>query len=111
MIDHLGAMIVRDLRIMPRTILTIALLLPMLGVAACADREQVRAKQMAEEADAASADDAACRPKGAPGTEPYESCRKELAQARAERNAIQYQKRRDFDRVLGAGTSDTGGSY
>jgi hypothetical protein len=109
MIDHLGAMIVRDLRIMPRTILTIALLLPLLGVAACADREQVRAKQMAEEADAASADDAACRPKGAPGTEPYESCRKGLAQARAERNAVQDQKGRDFDRVLGRGTSDWGG--
>ncbi len=96
---------------MPRTILTIALLLPMLGVAACADREQVRAKQIGEEAGAASADDAACRPKGAPGTTAYDGCRKELAQARAERSAIQYQKRRDFDRVLGQGTSDWGGSY
>jgi hypothetical protein len=81
----------------------------MLGVAACADREQIRAKEVAEEAQAASADDAACRPKGAPGTQPYEECRKELAQARAERSAIQYQKRRDFDSVLGRGTSDWGG--
>jgi hypothetical protein len=104
-------MIMRDLRIMPRTILAIALLLPMLGIAACADREQIRAKQMAEVAEAANADDAACRPKGAPGTQPYESCRKELARARAEKSSIQYQKSRDFDRVLGAGTSDTGGSY
>ena len=104
-------MIVRNLRIMPRILLAITLLLPLLGVAACADREQLRAKQVAEETDAANADDAACRPKGAPGTEPYQSCRKELAQARAERNAVQYQKRRDFDRVLGAGTSDSGGSY
>ena len=104
-------MIMRDLRLMPRTVLTIALLLPLLGAAGCADREQIRAKQVAEEADAASADDASCRPKGAPGTKPYDECRQQLAQARAERNAAQYQKRRDFDRVLGAGTSDSGGSY
>jgi hypothetical protein len=97
---------------MPRTVLAIALLLPMLGVAlGCGDREQIRAKQMAEEADAASADDAACKPKGAPGTKPYDECRQQMAQARAEKSAVQYQKRRDFDRALGAGTSDTGGSY
>ena len=96
---------------MLRTLLTIALLLLLLGAAGCADREQIRAKQVAEEADAASADDASCRPKGAPGTKPYDECRQQLVQARAEKNAVQYQKRRDFDRVLGAGTSDTGGSY
>jgi hypothetical protein len=87
----------------------ITLLMPMLGVAACADREQIRAREVAEEAQAASADDAACRPKGTPGTQPYEECRKGLAQARAERSAAQYQKNRDFDRVLGRGTSDWGG--
>jgi len=104
-------MIMRDLRIMPRTVLIIALILPLLGAAGCADREQIRAKQVADETEAASGDDAACRPKGAPGTKPYDDCRKELAAARAERSAVQYQKRRDFDRVLGAGTSDSGGSY
>jgi hypothetical protein len=104
-------MIVRDLRLMPRTVLAIVLLLPLVGALGCADREQIRAKQVAEEADAASADDASCRPKGAPGTKPYDECRQQLVQARAEKNAVQYQKRRDFDRVLGAGTSDTGGSY
>ena len=96
---------------MSRTALTIALLLPLLGAAACADREQIRAKQMATEADAASADDAACRPKGPQGTKPYDDCRQQLAEARAARSAVQYQKARDFDRVLGAGTSDSGGSY
>ncbi len=96
---------------MPRTVLIIALILPLLGAAGCADREQIRAKQVADETDAASADDATCRPKGAPATKPYDDCRKELAAARAERSAVQYQKRRDFDRALGAGTSDSGGSY
>jgi hypothetical protein len=96
---------------MPRSVLILALILPLLGAAGCADREQLRAKQVADEAEAASADDATCRPKGAPGTKSYEDCRKELAAARAERNAVQYQKRRDFDRALGAGTSDSGGSY
>jgi hypothetical protein len=97
---------------MTRTALIALLLVPLVvGAAGCADREQIRAKQVAEETDAASADDASCRPKGAPGTKPYDDCRQALAQARAEKNAVQYQKRRDFDRALGAGTSDSGGSY
>ena len=96
---------------MPKAVLITLLLLPFFGTTGCADREQIRAKQVAEETEAASADDAACRPKGAPGTKPYDDCRKGLAQARAERDAVQYQKRRDFDRALGAGTSDSGGSY
>jgi hypothetical protein len=94
---------------MMRSVVAVAVVVPL--ILGCADREQIRAKQMAAEADAASADDAACKPKGAPGTKPYEECRQQLAQARAEKSAIDYQKRRDFDRVLGAGTSDSGGSY
>ena len=58
----------------------------------------------AEQAKFESDDDAACRDKGAPATPAYESCRKGLAEARAEQGAVQEQKRRDFDRVLGAGT-------
>ncbi len=44
--------------------------------------------------------------KGAPESPAYDACRKELAEARAraQQSAIQEQKRRDFDRVLGAGT-------
>ncbi len=96
---------------MSRSVLAVALVVALLGAFGCADREQIRAKQMAAEADAAAADDAACKPKGAPGTKPYEDCRQQLAEARAQKNAIEYQKRRDFDRALGAGTSDTDASY
>ncbi len=103
-------MIINHLRGMTRASLIVLLLL--LGVTAgCADREQIRAKQMADETENASADDAACRPKGAPGSPAYDNCRKELAAARAEKSAVQYQRRRDFDRALGAGTSDAGGNY
>jgi hypothetical protein len=69
----------------------------------CGDR-QLRATQMDE--GAAAEDDAKCREKGEPGTEFYDECRKTLAEARAQRGAIQYEKARDFDRVLGRGTSD-----
>jgi hypothetical protein len=102
-------MIMNDLAQMTRAAL-IAFLLLTLAVG-CADREQIRAKQVADETAAAGEDDATCRPKGAPGTPGYDNCRKELAQARAARSAVQYQKQRDFDRTLGAGTSDAGGSY
>ncbi len=81
-----------------------ALLAPL---QACADREQLEAKQVAQQADLAAADDARCREKGEPGTEPYDDCREALAADRAKREAVQYQKARDFDRVLGAGTDLT----
>lgn len=66
---------------------------------------------MEEQADLAAADDAACRQRGEPGTEPYDTCRKDISDARAQRDAIQYQKNRDFDRTLGAGTSDLSDKY
>lgn len=79
--------------------------LPMsLALPACADRNQLHADQMAEQAAAGQADDEACRGKGQPGTEAYNSCVKGLADARAQQAAIKYQKARDFDRVLGDGT-------
>jgi hypothetical protein len=97
---------------MMRKALIVALALP-LGTAelGCADREQLRASQMAEQASASAEDDAACRPKGAPGSPEYDECRKGLAAARAQKAAIQYQKARDFDRVLGAGTSGSADMY
>ena len=105
-------MIMNDLALMTRAALIAFLLLTLaVATAGCADREQIRAKQVADETAAAGEDDATCRPKGAPGTPGYDNCRKELAQARAARSAVQYQKQRDFDRTLGAGTSDAGGSY
>jgi len=51
-----------------------------------------------------SEDDELCQKKGPPGSEAYDTCRKQREEARAEAAAIQEQKRRDFDRVLGAGT-------
>jgi hypothetical protein len=64
----------------------------------------MRAQLAEKEAAAEAEDEATCRAKVEPGTEAYDECRRALASARAERAAIQYQKRRDFDRVLGAGT-------
>src|SRR5262249_53898306 len=52
-----------------------------------------------------SDDDAACRPKGAPGSQAYVDCRHAIVEAREQQKAIiQEQKRRDFDRLLGDGT-------
>ena len=52
-----------------------------------------------------SEDDAACRPKGAPGTQAYIDCRHAIVDAREQQKSIiQEQKRRDFDRLLGDGT-------
>jgi predicted secreted Zn-dependent protease len=65
---------------------------------------QGQATRAAEQAAMESEDDAACQGKGAPESPAYDACRKELAEARARQAAIQEQKRRDFDRVLGAGT-------
>ena len=67
---------------------------------------QGQATRDAEQAAPESEDDAACRGKGAPESPAYKACREELAEARAraQQAAIQEQKRRDFDRVLGAGT-------
>jgi hypothetical protein len=81
------------------------------GLQACADREALEAKQVAEQADLLAADDARCREKGEPGTKPYDDCREALAAERAKRNAVQYQKARDFDRVLGEGTSGLSDKY
>jgi hypothetical protein len=84
--------------------LILALLLPLgAGLTACAD-EQLRSQRMAEQTAADAQDDEFCRGKGEPGTEFYAECRKAQADARAQKSAIQEQKRRDFDRVLGAGT-------
>jgi hypothetical protein len=68
----------------------------------CATRDPatLAAEQAASEAD----DDAACQKKGTPDSEAYETCRKQLVEARARAAAIEEQRRRDFDRTLGAGT-------
>ncbi|HXG78672.1 MAG TPA: hypothetical protein VNJ31_04960 [Methyloceanibacter sp.] len=85
--------------------LLIALLSPLQG---CATQD--RAARAAEEtAIAESEDDEICQKKGPPGSEAYTACRDERADARAKAAAVQEQKRRDFDRVLGAGTEAQSG--
>jgi hypothetical protein len=94
----------------------VAVIISVVGVLlgalqACADRGELEAKQVAEQADLAAADDARCREKGEPGSKPYDDCREALAANRAKRNAIDYQKARDFDRVLGEGTEGLSDKY
>lgn len=92
---------------MMRIATILAVLLPLnVGLFACGvgQGENIRAQKMADQATAETEDEATCRAKGEPGTDAYDQCRSALAAARAERAAIQEQKRRDFDRVLGAGT-------
>ena len=73
----------------------------------CANPEQERARKLETATADNTEDDSACREQGGgPGQEAYDKCRKALSEARAREGAIQEQKRRDFDRVLGAGTHD-----
>jgi hypothetical protein len=73
----------------------------------CANPEQERARKLETAAAENTEDDSTCREQGGgPGHEAYDNCRKALSEARAREGAIQEQKRRDFDRVLGAGTHD-----
>jgi hypothetical protein len=79
------------------------LLVPLAAGQGCATNRNPESLA-AEEARVESEEDAACRDKGETATPAYEACRKALAEARARQGAIQEQKRRDFDRTLGAGT-------
>jgi hypothetical protein len=80
----------------------LGLLMPLAAVQGCATQNE--AFPAAEQAVAESEDGATCREKSGADEEAYKACRKAMAEARAEQAAIQEQKRRDFDRVLGAGT-------
>jgi hypothetical protein len=86
----------------------VVLLLPVAVALGCATNKNPESLA-AEEARLESEQDAACRDKGAPSTPAYEACRKNLAEARAHQGAVQEQKRRDFDRTLGAGTEGQSG--
>lgn len=90
----------------PRIAFAAAILLN-LALAACANPEAKQASLQAAQADADAKDDATCREKGlTPATEPYEACRNGLVQARADEAAAQERRRIEFQRTLGAGTSD-----
>jgi hypothetical protein len=90
----------------PRPTIAAAILLS-LALAACANPEAKQASLQAAQAEAEAKDDATCREKGlSPATEPYEACRNSLVQARADEAAAQERRRIEFQRTLGAGTSD-----
>ena len=84
------------------------MLLALAFAQGCATQD--RAARAAEQAALAeSEDDAFCRKRGAPDGEAYEACRQSRADARASAAAAQEQRRRDFDRTLGAGTDGQAG--
>jgi hypothetical protein len=84
-----------------------AILLSLGLLEACANPESRQASVQAAQAASEAKDDAACREKGlTPGTEPYDACRNTLAQARTDEAAAQERRRLEFQKTLGAGTSD-----
>jgi hypothetical protein len=88
-------------------LVAILLLVPLAAAPGCATQDRA-ARATEQAAVAESEDDAACQKKGTPGSEAYDTCRKELADARAHAAAAQEERRRDFDRTLGAGTDGVG---
>jgi len=71
--------------------------IPRAGRLPCRRRKLIQRKK----------DDATCREKGlTPGTETYDACRNTLVQARADEAAAQERRRIEFQRTIGAGTSD-----
>jgi len=88
---------------MTRQVLIVAALLPLwLSLFACASREDLQAERVAKQAASEAEDDAKCRSaKGEPGSAEYDACRQDLAAQRARQADVDYQKARDFDRVLG----------
>ena len=80
----------------------VLLLCGAVALSACASRSEIEAGRLAKEQAAQAEDDATCRSTNAkPGEPAYEACRQELATKRAARAEIDYQKAREFDRVLG----------
>ena len=82
-------------------------LIPLAAVQGCATQSDT--SRAAEQAAAESEDAATCRERSGDNDKAYEACRKAMAEARTEKAAMQEQKRRDFDRVLGAGTDGVSG--
>jgi hypothetical protein len=82
-------------------------LMPLTAVQGCATQSE--ASRTVEQAAEESEDAATCRERSGEDDKAYEACRKAMAEARTEKAAVQEQKRRDFDRVLGAGTDGASG--
>ncbi len=90
-----------------RIAVAVALLFCLALLQACANPQSRQASVQAAQADSEAKDDTACREKGlSPGTEPYDACRNTLAQARVDEAAAQERRRVEFQKTLGAGTSD-----
>lgn len=90
-----------------RIVFAPALVISLGLLAACANPESVQASRQAAQAAADAKDDAKCREKGlTPGTTAFDECRASLAQAHADEAAAQEQRRIEFQKTLGAGTSD-----
>jgi hypothetical protein len=87
-------------------LIALSLLAAALSCLGCSSQDP--AALAAEHAAQESEDDATCRQKGAEDGKAYAECRKGLAETNARQSASQEQKRRDFDRVLGAGTDGQG---
>jgi hypothetical protein len=84
-----------------------AAILLSLALAACANPEAKQASRQAAQAEADAKDDATCREKGlSPGTEAYDACRNNLAQARTHEASAQDRRRLEFQKTLGAGPTD-----
>ncbi|MGB6923577.1 MAG: hypothetical protein WBE08_08960 [Methyloceanibacter sp.] len=93
-----------------RTTLAAALILNLGLLQACANPEAAQASRQAVEADAQTKDEAKCRENGLePGTPAYDNCRTRIAQARYDEAVAQERRRMDFQKTLGAGTSDATG--
>lgn len=89
-------------RPMMRVLGCVAALVLALGLSACATRGEVEANRTAQEDAHKAEDDASCRAANTkPGETAYDACRQDLATKRAKKAVIDYQKARDFDRVLG----------
>ena len=87
---------------MVRKALILAVLLAFgVGLFGCSSREDIHAERMAKQAEIEAEDDTKCQAGAAPGSDAYNACRQGLANQRAKKAEITYQKRRSFDRVLG----------
>jgi len=88
------------------TFIVFGLLVAVVATQGCATRSQSLAEQQAA---ADSEDNATCREKSGEDEAAYENCRRTMAEQRAQQAAVQEQRRREFDRVLGAGTDGVSG--
>jgi hypothetical protein len=76
-------------------------LLSLGGLFGCASQDEIQAERVAKQAATEAEDDTACRAAGEPGSQAYDTCRADKTAERARQADIDYQKARDFDRVLG----------